>query len=78
MRKAPKQSQQKLKDATRLIRTMREVAMITRGDGKYSQAIETQTREQRDPTYSRPEDQQAAGMQKNKLRRGEVIQAYLR
>lgn len=56
---------------------MSEVAMVTGRDGKYSQTIKTQTRDQRYPTYSRPEHQQAAGMQEDELRRRDVIQPYL-
>jgi len=62
MREAAKESEQELKDTTRLIRAMSEVAMIAGRDGKYSQTIKTQARDQRYPTNSCPEDQQAACM----------------
>jgi hypothetical protein len=52
---------------------MSKVAMITGRDGEDSQAIKSQTDGQRYPTYFRPQRQQAAGMQKNKLRDGQVM-----
>lgn len=55
---------------------MSEVAMITGRNGKYAETVKTQTRDDRYPAYSRPKHQQAAGVQKNELRRREVIQLY--
>src|ERR1044072_52460 len=51
--------------------------MITGRDGENSQTIKTQTRGQCYPAYSRPERQQAAGMQENELADGEVIQPFV-
>ena len=76
MGQTAKQREQELKDATGLIRAMREVTMVTGGNGEDSEAIKTETREQRRPTHSGPEHQQAAGMQKDELRRREVIQPH--
>ena len=56
---------------------MSEVAMITGRNGEYAETIKTQTREDRYPAYSRPEHEQTAGVEKNELRRREVIQPYL-
>jgi hypothetical protein len=56
---------------------MSEVAMITSRDGKNAETIKTETRKDRYPAYSSPEHEQAAGVEKNKLRRREVIQPYL-
>src|SRR6185369_14603881 len=55
---------------------MSKISMITSRDGEYSQAIKPHTDGQRYPAYSRPERQHAASMQKNKLGKCEVVQAF--
>jgi len=77
MGQAAQQREQELKGSTGLVRAMREVAMIPGRNGKYSQAVEGRARDQRNPTDSRPEHQQAASVQKNELRDGEVIQSLM-
>jgi hypothetical protein len=51
--------------------------MITGRDGKNAETVKRKTREDRYPAYSCPEHEQAAGVEKNKLRRREVIQPCL-
>jgi hypothetical protein len=67
VRHATDESQDKLKNAVSLIRTMGKVTVITGGNSKYPEAIETKTRSNRDPANTHPKKKQTTRMQNDKL-----------
>jgi hypothetical protein len=57
IRHATDESQEKLKDAVCLIRTMREVTVITSRHRKDTKTIECETRSDGNPTNAHPKDE---------------------